>query len=84
MYLNKIDPINGRSIWPKSVVGRPKKNRMRGNFLQSHVQSVITRGTIPKHVKRNEVLVKLEQRGRHMERGRRRERERGLEILLSS
>nr|KAJ0219091.1 hypothetical protein LSAT_V11C300125620 [Lactuca sativa] len=43
MYLNKIDPINGRSMWPKSdcqftltppkhhtQVGRPKKKRRRG------------------------------------------------------
>ncbi|KAL4588010.1 hypothetical protein LXL04_000888 [Taraxacum kok-saghyz] len=43
MYFNKIDPINGRSLWPKSEspytllppkhhkqVGRPKKKRMRG------------------------------------------------------
>ncbi|XP_052622279.1 uncharacterized protein LOC111888944 [Lactuca sativa] len=43
MYLNKTDPINGRSMWPKSdcpftltppkhhtQVGRPKKKRRRG------------------------------------------------------
>ncbi|XP_023758056.1 uncharacterized protein LOC111906539 [Lactuca sativa] len=43
MYFNKFDPLNGRSMWPKSdcpftllptkhktQVGRPKKKRMRG------------------------------------------------------
>ena len=54
------------------------------NFLKSHVQSAITRGTIPEHVKGREVLVKLEQRGRHGRKERHREMERGMEILLSS
>ena len=37
------------------------------NFLQSHVTNVITKGTIPEHVKDRESLVNLENRGRGQE-----------------
>nr|KAJ0202021.1 hypothetical protein LSAT_V11C600303880 [Lactuca sativa] len=46
---------------------------------ESLVQSVITRGTIPEHVKGREALVKLNQRGRHREKGRHRQRGRHKE-----
>ncbi|KAL4592740.1 hypothetical protein LXL04_005744 [Taraxacum kok-saghyz] len=60
MYFNKIDPINGRSLWPKSEspytllppkhhkqIGRPKKKRKRGVDEDRGQTSNLSRRYVP-------------------------------------